>query len=398
MASYGDKARRHPIQNIADAIHLARRRLPLGLYQMVEGGTGLGVTARENERAFQDIEFLPKAAVYHPARDQATSLLGHPLSVPFVVAPTGGAGLLHRHGEKGIARAAGAAGTIQCVSSLTNTPIEAIAGAASGPLFYQLYFSGGRAADEHRIERARQAGCKALILTVDCDRWVKRERRIGQRADMPVDMRLPTLARFAPQVIGRPAWALDFLRGHIRPRAPMILDDRGRPQPLSTALIERAPVWDDIKWVRDLWKGPVIVKGIVRPDDARRAVDEGAAAIVVSNHGGNAIDGGVATIRALPDVVAAVGGQCEIVMDGGIRRGADIVKALALGARAVLVGRAVAYGLAAQGEAGVTRMLDILRDDVDSALGLLGCRSIHDLDRSFIRYRQVGGGAELPSE
>ena len=294
---------------------------------------------------------------------------------------------MHPDGEVAAARAAGLAGTAYVLSTISGHRMEDVRAASSGPVFFQLYLLGGREAAEAAIVRAKAAGFSALVVTIDTPVAGMRERdfRNGMKEMLGSNLRekLPFLSQF----FARPRWLANFLRDGGTPKLLNVVIPGEGPMPLidvTAALARAAVTWEDLHWMRDLWRGPIIIKGVHGVDDARRAVDEGADAIVVSNHGGRQLDGVPATLKVLPDVVEAVDGQCAVLMDGGIRRGSDIVKALALGARAVLVGRAYAYGLAAAGEAGVTRALQILKADVERTLKLLGCSSVDMLDRSYV--------------
>jgi len=372
---------------IEDFRPLARRRLPKAVFDYLDGGAEGEVTLRENCRAFQDVSFRPRHAVTFPACDLRTRVLGFELSLPFLLAPVGYSRLMHPGGEVAAARAAGLAGTGYILSTISGHRLEDVKAASSGPVFYQLYLMGGRAAAEDVIQRARTAGVSALVLTIDTPVAGLRERDFRNGVKELISGGLREKLPFLPQVLERPRWLINFLRdGGIRPLPNVVIPGKG-PMPLvdiNAALASAAVNWADLRWIRELWRGPLVVKGVLTGDDARRAVDEGAAAISVSNHGGRQLDGLPAPLRALPEVVAAVRGQAEVWMDGGIRRGTDIVKAICLGARAVLCGRGYAYGLAAAGEAGVTRAIEILRVDLERTLHLLGCPSLTKLDRSYV--------------
>jgi len=357
------------------------------VYRYIEGGTEDEYTVRANRAAFAEVTFSPRVAVMHEQRDARTTVLGQELSLPVVLAPAGYIRLAHRDGEVGAARAAGVMGTAIGVSTLSYYPIETIAAAATGPVWYQLYFAGGRPGAEIAIERARASGCRALIVTVDLAAAAGRERQLRGGA-IPSRVTLKNALTFAPELAVRPRWLYDFARDGMRLDVPNVRVERNGP-PLSAAAASRsmrvsAPTWADFGWIKEQWAGPIIVKGILSRDDARRAVDVGADAIVVSNHGGNALDGTPATLGLLPRIVDAVGADVEVLVDGGIRRGVDVVKAVALGARAVLVGRAYIWGLAADGEAGVERVLAMFKDGIERTLALLGCPSVSALDRSYV--------------
>jgi L-lactate dehydrogenase (cytochrome) len=379
------------VVSIGDFRTIAKRRLPGSVFDYLDGGSEGEVTLRENCRVYEDVTFRPRHAVTFDKCSMRTRVLGFDLAVPFLLAPVGYSRLMHPVGEVGAARAAGNAGTAYILSTISGHKLEDVRAASSGPVFYQLYLMGGRGAAEAAIERARAAGFSALVVTIDTPVSGIRERdfRNGTKelvSGGPFE-KLPHL----PQVLSRPSWLLNFLRdGGIPPLYNVVVPGKG-PMPLidiATALAASAVTWSDFAWIRELWRGPIVVKGVLTGDDARRAVDEGAAAISVSNHGGRQLDCVSSSLRALPEVVKAVDGQTEILMDGGIRRGTDIAKALCLGARAVLCGRAYAYGLAAAGEAGVDRAIEILRTDLDRTLRLLGCASVTELDRSYVNVPQ----------
>jgi L-lactate dehydrogenase (cytochrome) len=373
--------------NIEDLRHIARRRLPRPVFDYLDGGAENEVTLRENPRAFQDIILRPRSAVAFPQCSLATRVLTHDLAFPAMLAPVGYSRLMHPGGEVVAAKAAGEAGTGYILSTISGHKLEDVKAATKGFAWYQLYLMGGRAAAEGSIDRARRAGFSALVITVDTPVAGLRER--DPRNGMKELLSNSFLAKlpYLPEILAHPRWLADFLRDGGTPKLENIVVPGEGPLKLvdvSAALAEAAVTWGDLKWIRNIWPGPIIVKGILIGDDARRAIDEGAAAVVVSNHGGRQLDSVSPTIRALPEVVAAVNGQIEVLMDGGVRRGSDIVKAICLGARAVLVGRAYAYGLGAAGYPGVVRAIEILREDLERTLRLLGCPSATDLDRSYV--------------
>jgi isopentenyl diphosphate isomerase/L-lactate dehydrogenase-like FMN-dependent dehydrogenase len=375
------------VVSIDDLRPLAHRRLPQAVFDYLDGGAEGEVTLRENRRAFDDVTFRPRHAVAIPQCDLRARVLGFDVSFPALLAPVGYSRLMHPDGEIGAARAAGAAGTAYILSTISGHRLEDVKAASSGPVCYQLYLMGGREAAEAAIERARVAGCAALVVTIDTAVAGMRERdfRNGMKELMGSNpfAKIP----FLPQVLARPGWLVGFLLDGGLSKLPNVVVPGQGPMELidvSVALARAAVTWEDLRWIRKLWPGLIVIKGVLTGDDARRAVDEGAAAVVVSNHGGRQLDCVPASLRVLPEVVAAVNGRVEVLMDGGIRRGTDIIKAICLGARAVLCGRAYAYGLSAAGEAGVTRALEILRTDVERTLKLLGCSSIAALDRSYV--------------
>ena len=374
---------------VQDFRPLARRRLPKAVFDYLDGGADGEVTLRENCRVFDDVTFRPRHAVAVADCEMRTRVLDFDVSFPALLAPVGYSRLMHPDGEAGAARAAGAAGTAYILSTISGHRVEDVKAASAGPVCFQLYLMGGRAASEAVIERARVAGCAALVVTIDTPVAGLRERDYRNGMKELLSGSLLEKIPFLPQVLARPAWLAQFLRDGGLSKLPNVIIPGQGPMELvdvSAALARAAVTWNDLEWIRRLWPGPLVIKGVLTGDDARRAADEGATAVVVSNHGGRQIDGVSASLRALPEVVTAVNGQIEVWMDGGIRRGTDIVKALCLGARVVLCGRAYAYGLAAAGEAGVARALDILRADVERTLKLLGCSSVAALDRSYVAF------------
>jgi isopentenyl diphosphate isomerase/L-lactate dehydrogenase-like FMN-dependent dehydrogenase len=372
---------------VEDLRPIARRRLPKPVFDYLDGAAEGEVTLLENRRVFEDVTFRPRHAVAVPQCNLRTRVLGFDLALPVLLAPVGYSRLMHPGGEVAAARAAGKAGTAYVLSTISGHKLEDVRAGSSGPVFYQLYLMGGRGAAEAAIERARKAGFSALVVTIDTPVSGIRERDYRNGMKELISGGLLEKLPFIPQVLSRPAWLIDFLLDGGMPGLPnVVVPGRGPMQlvDINAALAESAVTWADLRWIRELWRGPIVVKGVLTGDDGRRAVDEGAAAISVSNHGGRQLDGVPASLRALPEVVKAVNGQVEILMDGGVRRGTDAVKAICLGARAVLCGRAYAYGLAAAGEAGVARALEILRVDLERTLRLLGCPSVADLDRSYV--------------
>ena len=375
------------VVNISDLRRLARRRLPRVVFAYIDGGAEDEITLRENSRAFGDIAFRPRQCVAVPSCELRTTVLGTTLDVPFILAPVGFCRMFYPRGEVHAARAANAAGTGYVLSTFSGTRLEEVRAGTSGPLWYQLYVPGGRDVAEATIARARAAGYSALVVTIDTPVSGMRERdfRYGVRPLLKGDIwgSIP----HAWQFVTRPRWVIDYLADG----APRVFPNVELPGigampcgDVGVLLEETIVTWQDLRWMRDAWKGPVVVKGVHTGDDARHAIDAGADAVVVSNHGGRQLDGVPASLRALPEVVAAVDGRIEVLMDGGVRRGSDIVKAICLGARAVLVGRAYAWALGAAGGPGVDRAIDILRTDAVRTMRLLGCESVGALDRSFV--------------
>jgi isopentenyl diphosphate isomerase/L-lactate dehydrogenase-like FMN-dependent dehydrogenase len=372
---------------VQDFRPLARRRLPKVVFDYLDGGAEDEITLRENRRAFEDVTFRPRHAVAFAETDVRTNVLGCDLALPVMLAPIGYSSVMHSRGEMLAARAAGEAGTAYILSTISGVALEDVKAATSGPAFYQLYLLGGRKAAEAAIERVRNSGFSGLFVTIDTAVAGMRERDFRNGMKELMGGNIFQKIRYSPQVLTRPSWLLNFLRGGGVPVLPNVVIPGRGPMPLTdvgTALAQSTIVWEDLRWIRDVWQGPLIVKGVITGDDARRAVDAGASAVVVSNHGGRQLDTVPASLRALPEIVSSVNGQIEVLMDGGIRRGADVVKAICLGASAVLCGRAYAYGLAAAGHAGVARALQILKEDLNRTLRLLGCQSIRALDPSYI--------------
>jgi L-lactate dehydrogenase (cytochrome) len=379
------------VLNIADLRRLAQRRLPRVVFDYIDGGAEAEVTLRGNCLAFDDLVLRPRGAVAIGRAALATRVLGQTLELPFLLAPIGSSRMFYPRAEAVAAREAGAAGTAYILSTLSGTPMEEVRAASTGPVWYQVYLVGGRDVATAMIDRAKTAGFSVLAVTIDTPVSGMRERDLrngtkellgGGSAMLP----------YLPQMLARPRWLAAYLSDGGLMKFPNVMID-GSPMPYAEvgAALEQSVVrWDDLRWIRELWKGPVVVKGVHTADDARRAVDHGAEGVIVSNHGGRQLDGVAPTLRVLPEVVSAVGGQIEVLVDGGIRRGSDIVKALCLGARAVLIGRAYAYGLGAAGGTGVARAIEILRADLVRTLRLLGCASVDALDRSYVDAHPAG--------
>lgn len=382
-------------ETVAEAQRRARRRLPKSVYYALVAGAEQGITLADNVAAFDELGFRPHIAGLPPQRDQKTTVMGQEIDLPVVISPTG-VQAVDPEGEVAVARAAHSStiqnplnpeqtvSTAMGLSSFASRSVEDVC-AVHDRVFFQVYWAGSKEDILERALRARRAGAKGLIVTLD---WTFATRRDWGSPPIPEKVDVKAALQFAPEMITKPRYLLDWAKSGRIPdlKAPNMAPPGGGEAPTffgaygvwwTTPL----PTWDDIAWLREKWGGPFMVKGIMHPDDARRAVDAGATAISVSNHGGNNLDGTPAAIRALPAIVDAVGDQVEVVMDGGIRRGGDVVKALALGARAVLIGRAYLWGMAAQGERGVTNVLSILYKGIDEALLGLGKKSVHELSR-----------------
>jgi len=380
------------VLNIEDLRRAAKRRLPRVLFDYIDGGAEDEWTSRANCRAFEAVTFRPRCAVAVPSCNLRTVVLGTSLPMPLIVAPVGSCRLMYPRGEEAAARAAGRAGIVCTLSTLSGCRLEDVANAASGgPVWYQLYLVGGRDCALAAIERARKAGYSALVVTIDTPVAGFRQRDLRNGAKELLSGKLGAMLPFVNQLLIKPRWLAAFLADGglmkfenvvIPGEGPMLYAD------VTAALEQSVVTWEDLKWIRTAWNGPVVIKGVHTREDARRAVDEGADALVVSNHGGRQLDRVAPSLEILPEIVASVGDRIEVLLDGGIRRGSDIVKALCLGARAVLIGRAYAYGLGAAGSAGVARAIDILRADLIRTLKLLGCASVADLDQSFVAVPQ----------
>ena len=373
-------------ETVAEAQRRAKRNLPKSVYGALVAGSERGVTVEDNIAAFSELGFAPHVVGMTAKRDLTTTVMGQQIALPVIISPTG-VQAVHPEGEVAVARAAAARGTVMGLSSFASKPVEEVA-AANQQLFFQMYWSGTREAMLQRMERARAAGATGLISTLD---WSFSNGRDWGSPVIPERVTLKAMARMAPEVAIRPRWLLEYARtGRIPDLTVPNLAAAGETPPTFFGAYGEwmqtpPPTWEDVAWLREAWGGPFMLKGVSRVDDARRAVDIGVTAISVSNHGGNNLDGTPATIRLLPSVAEAVGDQVEVLLDGGVRRGSDVAKALALGARAVMIGRAYLWGLAANGQAGVENVLDILRGGLDSALRGLGHSSIHELsDRDLV--------------
>ncbi|MGV0907257.1 pre-mycofactocin synthase MftD [Mycobacterium novum] len=367
-------------ETVAIAQERARKRLPKSAYSSLISASEKGVTVSDNVEAFSELGFAPHVVGACEKRDLSTTVMGQELSFPVMISPTG-VQAVDPDGEVAVARAAAARGTAMGLSSFASKPMEEVI-AANPKTFFQIYWLGGRDAIAERVERARAAGAVGLIATTD---WSFSHGRDWGSPKIPEQMDLKTMIKMMPEALGRPRWFLQWAKT-LRPPSLRVPNQgrRGEPGPpffqaYGEWMGTPPPTWEDIAWLRELWGGPFMLKGVMRVDDAKKAVDAGVSAISVSNHGGNNLDGTPAAIRALPAVAEAVGGQIDVLLDGGIRRGSDVVKAVALGARAVMIGRAYLWGLAAAGQPGVENVLDILRGGIDSALMGLGRASVHDL-------------------
>jgi len=412
-------------ESVAVAQARARKRLPAPVYAALVAGSERGQTIAENEQAFTELGFAPHVVGQHAQRDLTTTVMGQPLSLPVIISPTG-VQAVHPDGEVAVARAAAARGTVMGLSNFASKPVEEVT-ATGAPTFFQMYWTGDRDVMVQRMERAHAAGSVGLIATLD---WSFSMGRDWGSPEIPEKVDLKTMLRLAPKVATKPGWLYQFGRTGKIPdltapnlalpggSAPSVTLGGGTtPMPAYGSaptffgayhewMTTPPPTWDDVAWMRETWSQlsgtPFMLKGVCRIDDARRAVDAGVSAISVSNHGGNNLDGTPAAIRVVKPIADAVGDQVEILMDGGIRRGSDVVKAVALGARAVMIGRAYLWGLGANGQAGVENVLDVLRGGIDSALRGLGVVSTHDLTPDHLLvpggfHRALGVNEVAPS-
>ena len=379
-----------PIETVAEAQRRAKKLLPKDVYTALQAGSDSGVTMRANQAAFEEVGLIPRVGADLPSElELKTTFMGQSIDLPVVIAPAA-AQAMHPDGEVGVARAARRAGTAMGLSNFASMPVEDVA-AANPNTFAHVYLSGDRDTIAARVERFRRAGVKGLIFTMDLSggRVAQQPRDWGSPV-YPDGLNLLSAVKYAPMAIANPTWILRYIRRGVVPglNAPNMTTKDGRVPTLVGGLYEwvatHNPTWDDMAWLSDLWGGPFMIKGLVTPDDARRAIDVGATAIGVSNHGGNNLDTTPSPLRFLPAVVDAVGDQTEIVFDSGIRRGTDVVKALALGAQSVMIGRPWFYGLSVDGERGVFEVLDTFKTTIERALVGLGKSSIHDLDASDV--------------
>jgi L-lactate dehydrogenase (cytochrome) len=398
--------------NVADARLAAERVLPRVVFDYIDGGAEDEVTMRENNAAFRDLAFRPRMATGTVFPDLSVSVLGERIRLPVILAPCGLVRLMHPDAAAGAARAAAARGTISVLSTVAGVPLEQVAESAPGaPMWFQLYSSGGREEAGALIDRASSAGFGALMVTVDTPVLGHRERDVRHGIVPPLRIGPRNVVHLGPQILKKPVWAWRMARDGVQMMGAGPRDAGSRrTEPAGPSILTVSPVssgshvssiaspfeWSDIEWMRTRWTGPLLVKGVLTAEDAQRAVACGCDGVIVSNHGGRQLEGAPATLRVLPEVVAAVRGEAEVLVDGGARRGSDVVKALALGARAVLVGRPYLYGLSAAGRTGVERVLQIFEDEMSRTMSLLGCPDAESLDSSWLQPAGSSGFSEGP--
>jgi L-lactate dehydrogenase (cytochrome) len=384
---FTDAARVERCGNIAELRVLGRRRVPGVVFDYVDGAAWDELTAERNQADLRRLAVVPRVLTDAADVDLSTTVLGRPVAVPLMGAPTGMTGIVHRDGEVGLARAVHGAGGLHVLSSVASWTVEEVAELSPGPLWFQLYVSRDRGYVRELLGRARSAGYLALVITVDVQGAGARERDRRNGFTLPPRISARALAQGAV----RPRWSIDFVR------RPHFLSESlrraragaaGAPQPSLAAIMnsqfDPGLSWSDISWLQEQWEGPIVLKGVLRAEDAQQAARLGVRGVIVSNHGGRQLDHAPSSISVLPGVVDAAGSELEVYMDGGIRRGVDVLKALALGARACLSGRALVYGLAAGGEAGAVRAMSLLVEELRLAVTLAGCRSVRELDRSWL--------------
>ena len=372
-------------ETVAIAQSRAEKRLPKSVYAALVAGSEKGLSSSDNLTSFDQLGFAPHVAGLSNERSMALTIMGQAVSMPVIISPTG-VQAVYPEGEVAVARAAASRGVAMGLSSFASRSIEDVC-AVNDQVLFQMYWSGNRDTMVQRLERAKNAGAKGIILTLD---WSFANGRDWGSPWIPDKIDLRAVVKLAPEVLARPSWLWSFAKtGHLPTlTTPNMAAPGDDPPTFFGAYYEwmksTLPSWSDVAWLREQWTGPFMVKGVSRVDDAKRVVELGASALSVSNHGGNNLDGTPAPLRALPSVVDAVGDQIEVLLDGGVRRGSDVVKAIALGANAVMIGRAYLWGLAAAGQGGVENVLDVLRGGIDSALLGLGKSDIKELDRTDV--------------
>jgi L-lactate dehydrogenase (cytochrome) len=371
--------------SISDLRGLARRRLPRPIFHYLDGAAEDEMTARRNTSAFDDIQIIPRCLQDVSVVKTSTRLLGQDIEWPVFCGPTGASRFCHPDGELAVARACASARTLYCLSTMSTFALEDVSAAIAGPKMFQLYIFKDRGITRDLIERCKRSGYKALCLTVDTPVVGKRERDLRTGWGVPIKLSMCSVASFARH----PIWlAGQASKGRISmPTVAVLAGTRSLIAQTRYVgkQLDPAVTWKDVREIIELWRGPFAIKGIMSVDDAHRALDVGASAIIVSNHGGRQLDGAAAPIDVLPEISRAIGHALEVILDGGIRRGAHVLKALALGAKACSIGRPYLYGLSAGGQAGVTKALDILKSELVRAMQLSGCTDVSDIGRQLVK-------------
>jgi len=374
------------VVNVSDLRVLAKRRLPQMVFDYIDSGADREQTLSDNCTAYNEILFRPRCAVATPSCDLSISVMDQKFQLPFILAPVGSSRMFFPKGEVVAAREAGIAGTGYSLSTLSGCRLEDVKEATDCPAWYQLYLLGGREVALKTIERAKKAGFSAIIVTIDTPVSGLRERDVRNGTKELLSMNPVKMLPYISQMLIKPCWLTQWLSDGGLMNFPNVQLDDGPMgyTEIGPALEQSVVTWEDLQWIREAWGGKIIVKGVHIGDDARKAIDYGVDAIVVSNHGARQLDSVAPTIRVLPEIIKYANNEIDVLLDGGIRRGSDVIKAMCLGAKGVLIGRAYAYGLAAAGGQGVARSIEILRSDILRTMKLLGCESVNNLDRSFV--------------
>ncbi|MGA8682477.1 MAG: alpha-hydroxy acid oxidase [Acidimicrobiales bacterium] len=386
------------IANVADARRVAKRTLPGVVFDYIDGAADDEITMHDNVAAFDDIVFRPRMGIDVREPDLATTVLGTSVSMPLLLAPTGLVRIMHPDGAAGAARAAAGRGTLSVLSTVAGSPIDEVAPVAPGTVWFQLYAGGGRPDADRLLARAQGAGVEVLVVTIDTPALGNRERDRHHGVTSPLRVDAHNAIHLGPQVLARPVWTYRMARDGVstmrRSRAgggPAAADEVDELQARGFSMLKMVASpfsWADIEYLRGRWPGKLAVKGLLTGSDARIAADLGSDAVIISNHGGRQLDGAPATFRVLPEVVDAVAGSAEVLLDGGVRRGTHVVKAVALGARAVFIGRPYLYGLAAGGQQGVEHILDLFRSEISRTMVLLGCPAVSELGPQWVSPAQ----------
>jgi len=386
------------IANVTDARRIAKRTLPAVVFDYIDGAADDEITMHDNVAAFDDIVFRPRMGIDVREPDLATTVLGTSVSMPLLLAPTGLVRIMHPDGAAGAARAAAGRGTLSVLSTVAGSPIDEVAPVAPGTVWFQLYAGGGRPDADRLLARAEGAGVEVLVVTIDTPALGNRERDRHHGVTSPLRVDAHNAIHLGPQVLARPVWTYRMARDGVstmrRSRAgggPAAADEVDELQARGFSMLKMVASpfsWADIEYLRGRWPGKLAVKGLLTGSDARIAADLGSDAVIISNHGGRQLDGAPATFRVLPEVVDAVAGSAEVLLDGGVRRGTHVVKAVALGARAVFIGRPYLYGLAAGGQQGVEHILDLFRSEISRTMVLLGCPAVSELGPQWVSPAQ----------